>query len=61
MKHAQPINDFLLYFTVFLRAWSSPQTKALAPDRIGLSLLTYKRETIIWRQILRAHWSGIPG
>jgi len=46
MKHAQPINDFLLYFTVFLRAWSSPQTKALAPDRISASLSSLTKEKL---------------
>lgn len=61
MKHAQHINDFLLFSPVSSRAWSSPQTEAPAPDRICLSLLTYKREAIIWRQILGAHWSGSPG
>lgn len=61
MKHAQHINDFLLFSPVSSRAWSSLQTEALAPDRICLSLLTYKRDAIIWRQILGAHWSGSPG
>lgn len=49
MKHAQPINDFLLFSPVSFRAGLSLRTEAPAPDRICLSLLTYKREAIIWR------------